>query len=150
MHPQRKPFFARRMYVISINVDVLEGVILKSVGHNCVKFVETFLNWKNDMMSSRLTFADHDQTIEGGGILLWRGLSACKCDGETCWKKDLLKQICGGRHDNSLCTTPTPFISREEKKHFGYFICAKRRSLQSFLTRFSKKSSGNIISVWCP
>ena len=63
------------------------------------------------MMSSRLTFADHDQTIEGGGILLWRGLSACKCDGETCWKKDLLKQICGGRHDNSLCAMPTPFIS---------------------------------------
>ena len=47
---------------------IIEGVmILKSVGHNCVKFVETFLNWKNDMMSSRLTFADHDQTIEGGG-----------------------------------------------------------------------------------
>ena len=47
---------------------VIKDDNLKSMGHNDgVKIVETYiLNWKklrHDRMSSRLTFADHDQAV---------------------------------------------------------------------------------------
>ena len=85
-----------------------------------VKFVETFWIGKNDTMSSRLTFADHESVCAGHALFCQSAHighacpyihALCSIYGETCWKKDLLKQICGGRHDNSLCEMPTPFIS---------------------------------------
>ena len=62
-------------------------------------------------MSSRLTFADHESVCAGHALFCQSAHighacpyihALCSIYGETCWKKDLLKQICGGRHDNSL------------------------------------------------
>ena len=87
-----------------------------------VKFVETFWIGKNDTMSSRLTFADHESVCAGHALfcqLAHIGQACpyihalCSIYGETCWKKDLLKQICGGRHDNSLCVRCRLHLSQQ-------------------------------------
>ena len=73
-------------------------------------------------MSSRLTFADHESVCAGHALFCQSALighacpyihALCSIYGETCWKKDLLKQICGGRHDNSLCVKCRLHLSQQ-------------------------------------
>ena len=73
-------------------------------------------------MSSRLTFADHESVCAGHALFCQSAHighacpyihALCSIYGETCWKKDLLKQICGGRHDNSLCVRCRLHLSQQ-------------------------------------